>query len=98
MAGAPTTGLGSTMRRGPTRPPGPPPLRLELWLRGVDRCALLELDRESEPDVVGRVEQLVRERAYDGVALRVRPDLVELNVPTGWPHRRVEPRRIRHSV
>lgn len=79
------------------RPPGPPPLVLLMRLAGAAEPIVLSFDREAEPAVVGRIEELVDLGAYDGARLRVKPATAAVELAADPAPRRVEPRRIRHS-
>ena len=85
----------------PSRPPGPPPLVLELRLAGVDQVVTLTFDAESEPVICRRIGELADAGAYDGAALRSKAWWLQLELPAdatrALGRTAVEPRRIRHS-
>ena len=84
------------MRR-PDRPPGPPPLLVQMQLSGVAEPIVLSFDREAEPDVVGRISELVDAGAYLGARLKSASYWLALELAAAPAPRRVEPRRVRHS-
>lgn len=83
----------------PTRPPGPPPLVADLKLIGLDQPVTLEFDTEAEPDVVARIAEMIKSGAYVGAEIKSRTWWLALELGRADPnHRRVEPRRVKHSA
>jgi len=65
------------------RPGDAPPVRLELWLVGVDRPVFLDLRPAWERACVRRVVELAEARRYDGLALKVQRDFAQLGPVAG---------------